>query len=104
MPIDHKPLALPKRNNGHLSQIGRYLTTARYLAPALIQSLISSGKLYADDRANAVFLLLGKGMAPVGAEIRGTRKRRWHALAAGTRKDLGCFYVWQERSTTCGYL
>lgn len=98
-PITHKPLVLPKRNNEHLPQITRYLTSQRYLAPALVRSLIGSGKLYADDRANAIFLLLGKEKTAVGAEIRGTSKRPWHALAPGSRKDLGCFYVNKDQST-----
>lgn len=90
---DRKALALPGRNPTCLPQIGRYLTLQRCLPSALIQSLINAGKLYADGRANAVFLLLGKGRAVVGAEIRGTNKRPWHALASGSGKDLGCFSV-----------
>jgi len=88
-----KPLVLPKINQKALPRITHYLTSKRCLPKALIQSLINSGKLYADDRANAVFLLLGKGKGVVGAKIRGTSTRSWHALAPGSRKDLGCFFV-----------
>ena len=55
--------------------------------------LIRSGKLYADKRSNAVFLLLGKEKKVVGAEIRGTNHSRWHGMASGSKKGLGAFYV-----------
>jgi len=57
--------------------------------------LINSGKLYADNRGNAVFLLLGKERKVIGAELRRTNDLRWHemAMTPGSRKDLGCFYV-----------
>jgi hypothetical protein len=88
-----KTLALPGKNPGKLPQVTGYLTLQRCLPPEMVRSLIDAGTLYADDRANAVFLLLGKGKTAVGAEIRGTTKRRWHALALGSRKDLGYFHV-----------
>jgi len=88
-----RPLALPINNPDKLPQVTRYLTRERSLPAAIIRSLIDEGNLYADDRANAVFLLLGKGKTVVGAEIRGTTKRPWHALAPGSRKDLGYFHV-----------
>jgi len=50
--------------------------------------------LYADSRANAVFLLVaGKAQRPVGAELRGTGPRAWRGMAPGTRKDLGYFWI-----------
>src|SRR5207237_9882141 len=58
---------------------------------SLIQSLVESGQLYADGRANAVVLLSGKANQPVGAELRGTGPLRWLALAPGSRKNLGYF-------------
>ena len=97
-PLTHQPLILPKRNPEELPQIIRYLTTKRYLPQSLIQSLIDTGKLYADDRANAVFLLLGKGKMVVGAEIRGTTDKIWHALAPGSKKDQGFFYIKNKTS------
>ena len=92
-PLTRKPLVLPKRNRNGLPKIIHYLTSVRCLPKALIQSLIDTGNLYADDRANAVFLLLGKRKNVVGAEIRGTTNKTWHALAPGSKKDLGFFYV-----------
>jgi hypothetical protein len=87
------PLTLPKKNYQRLPQVNHYLTSYRCLPAVLIQSLINEGRLYADDRANAVFLLLGKGNTVVGAEIRGTNHKPWHALAPGSRKDRGFFYI-----------
>ena len=68
-----------------------YLLQERRLPAHVIDPLIDAGVLYADRRANAVFLLLGKENQPVGAELRGTGPIPWRALAAGSRKDLGYF-------------
>ena len=86
-------LRLPTRDDHKLAQIANYLSYDRFVPAKLITSLINSAKLYADKRANAVFLLLGKEKRVVGAELRGTSKKRWLAMAPGSRKDLGCFYV-----------
>ncbi|MBT6611865.1 MAG: DUF3991 domain-containing protein [Deltaproteobacteria bacterium] len=96
--LTHQSLVLPQNNPKELPQITRYLTTKRCLPQALIQSLIDTGNLYADNRANAVFLLLGKEKTIVGAEIRGTTDRIWHALAPGSKKDRGFFYVKNKTS------
>ena len=97
-PLAHQSLILPPNNPKELPQITRYLTTKRGLPQALIQSLIDTGSLYADNRANTVFLLLGKEKTIVGAEIRGTTDRIWHALAMGSKKDRGFFYVKNKTS------
>ena len=96
--LTHQSLVLPQNNPKELPQITRYLTTKRCLPQALIQSLIDTGNLYADNRASAVFLLLGKEKTIVGAEIRGTTDRIWHALAPGSKKDRGFFYVKNKTS------
>lgn len=85
------PLRLPPPDPNQLGRIHRYLVTERALPQALIEPLIQSGTLYADRRANAVFLLLGKEKQPVGAELRGTTPRPWRGLAPGSQKDLGFF-------------
>lgn len=96
--LTHQPLILPQNDPEELPKIIRYLTIERCLPQALIQSLIDSGSLYADNRANAVFLLLGKEKTIVGAEIRGTTDRIWHALAPGSKKAQGFFYVKQKNT------
>jgi hypothetical protein len=92
---DGKTVRLPPRDDGKLLQIRHYLIHRRCLPKAVLDYLIGRGVLYADDKANAVFLLLGKEKKVVGAEIRGTNDyfRKWHAVAAGTKKYKGCFYI-----------
>jgi len=92
-PAQKCALRLPKRDDHKLPRITNYLSYDRFVPTKLINSVIKSGKLYSDKRANAVFLLLGKEKRIVGAELRGTSKKRWLAMAPGSRKDLGCFYV-----------
>lgn len=61
----------------------RYLQQ-RAIPESLSQSLVASGQLYADSRANAVFLLHDKENQPVGAELGGTGP-----LCSGQRFTLG---------------
>ena len=86
-------LMLPSQVPGNLPAVKRYLTDERSIAPFLIQQLIESGRLYADSRGNAVFLLLGKENIPVGAELRGTTAARWRGMTPGSRKDAGYFSI-----------
>lgn len=86
-------LMLPTPDPSRLSTVKHYLVHDRAITPSLTDSLIASGKLYADRRGNAVFLLLGKENTPVGAELRGTGRHRWRGMAHGSQKDLGYFSV-----------
>ena len=86
-------LSLPPPDRRQLCAVKHYLVHDRALTPSLTDSLIASGKLYADRRGNAVFLLLGKENTPVGAELRGTGPQRWRGMAPGSQKDLGYFSV-----------
>jgi hypothetical protein len=85
------PLRLPQPASQHLAQVRHYLSQQRRLPTTLLDPLIEAGSLYADARANAVFLLRDREGRPVGAELRGTGPASWHGLAPGSRKDLGCF-------------
>jgi hypothetical protein len=99
IPPDFEPTQAPRRlilpppDRSKLSAVKHYLVHERAITPSLTDSLIASGKVYADGRANAVFLLLGKQNAPVGAELRGTGPQRWRGMASGSQKDLGYFSV-----------
>jgi hypothetical protein len=87
-------LRLPVPDDRLLGRVRQYLTRRRCLAASLIESLVESGKLYADRRGNAVFVLVaGKANRPVGAELRGTGPRIWRGMAPGTCKDQGYFWV-----------
>jgi hypothetical protein len=87
------PLRLPPSVLEHLAQVRRYLTWQRRLPTTLLDPLIEAGSLYADARANAVFLLRDSHGQPVGAELRGTGPVSWRSMAPGSRKDLGCFAI-----------
>ena len=92
-------LRLPTRDDRKLASVRRYLAGERGLAPCLLDPLIEAGSLYADNHANAVFLLLGKENRPVGAELRGTSQRPWRGMAPGSNKDMGYFCVQSARAT-----
>ena len=77
-----------------LERVRRYLTEQRCLAAGILEPLIEAGKVYADQRGNAVFLMVaGKANRSIGAELRGTGIRAWRGLAPGTRKDGGYFWI-----------
>jgi len=93
-------LTLPPQERSKLPGVRRYLVQERAIPASLIQILIESGRLYADNRSNAVFLLLGKENKPVGAELRGTTHERWRGMAPGSQKNLGYFSVPAPRAST----
>ncbi len=94
LPESRAGLRLPVPDDRLLGRVRQYLTRRRCLAASLIESLMESGKLYADRRGNAVFVLVaGKANRPVGAELRGTGPRIWRGMAPGTCKDQGYFWV-----------
>jgi hypothetical protein len=89
-----RPLRLPVRHNGTLSRVIGYLAHQRGLPSALVNLLIDEGRLYADERGNAVFLMLaGKPHRVVGAELRGTGGQSWRGMAPGSTKDAGFFWI-----------
>jgi len=83
----------PVPDPAKLDRVIHYLVAQRGLAPRLIASLVQAGSLYADPRANAVFLLRNSQGRPVGAELRGTTAIPWRGMAPGSHKDLGFFAV-----------
>ena len=87
-------LHLPTASLTHLPRVRRYLRQQRGLSATILASLIDEGKLYADARGNAVFVMVaGKPNRPVGAELRGTGHRVWRGLAPGTCKNAGFFWI-----------
>lgn len=87
----------PQKDNTQLKHVINYLRNIRRIPRQITLSLIDSGILYADNRGNAVFLLLGKKKRIVGAELKGTKDLRWRGMAAGSKKDLGFFCVGNHR-------
>jgi hypothetical protein len=89
-----RALQLPAPDRSQLDRVRSYLTEQRRLSPTIIEPLIESGIIYADRRANVVFVMVaGKPHRPVGAELRGTGTRVWRGLAKGTCKDAGYFWA-----------
>jgi hypothetical protein len=90
----HVPsLVLPAAVASHWPRVRRYLVEERKLPVMLLEPLAQSGALYADARANAVFLLWDTAATAVGAELRGTTALAWRGMAPGSRKDRGFFGV-----------
>ena len=89
-----RQLRLPARSLANLRQVRHYLTRQRGLSATILDSLINAGKLHADPRGNAVFVMVaGKPNRPIGAELRGTGNRPWRGLAPGTLKNTGYFWI-----------
>lgn len=87
-------LWLPSSSPANLERVRQYLHQRRGLSAEILASLIDAGKLYADSRGNAVFLMVaGKPNRAIGAELRGTGNRVWRGLAPGTRRDAGYFWI-----------
>jgi hypothetical protein len=96
-----RQLTLPVADPRQLDRVHRYLTQRRCLPESLLEPLIASGKIYADHRGNAVFLLVaGKAQRPIGAELRGTGPQIWRGLAPGTDKNAGFFWTGDTSSRT----
>jgi hypothetical protein len=92
-PPQVQSLALPTSVVSNWPRVQRYLVEERNLPATMLQTLVPSGVIYADARANAVFLLLDTTGNPVGAELRGTTASTWRGMAPGSRKDRGYFCV-----------
>ena len=90
---DTRVLSMPVPVPGMIRCVKRYLVNSRFICVDLVDSLVASGALYADHRANAVFCMLDRSRKPVGAEIRGTGPVHWCSMAAGSRKDRGFFSI-----------
>jgi 5S rRNA maturation endonuclease (ribonuclease M5) len=91
-----RPFRPPTQAPRNIPRITHYLCVTRALPLEIVTRLIDAGTLYADNRGNAVFLLLGKEKKVVGAELRGTGSTKWRGMAPGSLKKLGCFYVLGE--------
>jgi len=82
----------PARDEGRWPQVQAYLTEERAIPPGLVDELHARGTLYADRRANAVFLRTDTEGQAVGASLRGTLPgSQFQGLALGSRRDAGHF-------------
>lgn len=73
------------------SRVKAWLTQKRGLPSWLVDTLKQAGYIQSDTRANAVFPLFDRTGKAVGAELKGTGKRPFTGLAAGSSKKDGVF-------------
>jgi len=82
----------PARDEGRWPQVRAYLTEERGIPGGMIDELHARGTLYADRRANAVFIRQDAEGQAVGASLRGTLPgSHFQGLALGSRRDDGHF-------------
>jgi hypothetical protein len=74
----------PVPSNTQWKKVQEYLVEKRCLPLIMIQQLYDKNRLYADKRANAVFL-----EPSTSAELHGTRSKKWKGMAEGSTKDKG---------------
>jgi len=84
---------LPPPAPHHWPRVQQYLIEQRGLPRSSLTPLVQAGIIYADARANAVFLLGDTPATVLGAELRGTTSQSWRGMAPGSRKDRGFFSV-----------
>jgi len=82
----------PTPDEDHWSQVRNYLVLQRQVPATLVDELHQRGTIYADHRANAVFIRQDADGQAMGASLRGTMPGSdFKGLAAGTRRDEGHF-------------
>jgi len=82
----------PARDEGRWAQVRAYLTEGRAIPGGMVDELHARGMLYADRRANAVFLRTDVAGQAVGASLRGTLPgSQFQGLALGSRRGEGHF-------------
>jgi Toprim-like/Protein of unknown function (DUF3991) len=101
-PESSRVLVLPQRDNDQWQTVRQYLTETRGLPTDMIDGLHAKGLIYADDRANAVFLRYSDRSnekpwvrgEPTGASLRGTHpEHSFHQLAPGSARENGWFWL-----------
>jgi len=82
----------PARDEGRWPQVRTYLTEERGIPRGMVDELHKRGTLYADGRANAIFLRTDAEGQAVGASLRGTAPgSQFQGLALGSRRGEGHF-------------
>jgi len=89
---ERPPFRAPIQDEERWPQVRAYLVEERQLPATLVDDLHTRGMIYADHRANAVFIRQDADGTAVGASLRGTAPGSdFKGLAAGTRRDEGHF-------------
>ncbi len=74
-------------------RVRQWLTTMKRLAGDLVDWLHGLGRVYADEKANAVFLMVDERGQPVGAEIESTEATPFATLAPCSSRNAGAFTI-----------
>ncbi len=89
---ERAPFMQPQADEDRWPQVRAYLVEQRGIPRGMIDDLHEWGTLYADGRANAVFLRTDADGQAVGASLRGTMPgSEFQGLAYGSRRDEGHF-------------
>jgi len=89
---ERAPFMQPQADEDRWPQVRAYLVEGRGIPRGMIDELHDRGTIYADGRANAVFLRTDVEGQAVGASLRGTAPgSEFQGLAYGTRRDEGHF-------------
>lgn len=94
------PAAPPTPTPARLPRVRWYLTDRRGLPRALVDAHIERGRLFADERGNAVFQLRDEAGRPVGYEKRGTADKPFHAVHG----DKGLYIAGSARHGTAVFV
>jgi len=88
----HVPFIAPAPDADRWPQVRAYLVEQRGIPRGMVDTLHERGDIYADARANAVFVRRDEGREIVGASLRGTVPgSEFQGLVRGTRRDEGYF-------------
>ena len=94
---------IPEPCKQHWPTVREYLVETRAIPTRILNACKRRGILYADRRQNAVFLCTNARRQTTGAEILGThnanRETPFKAMARGSRKACGAFWIPASRQT-----
>jgi len=89
---ERKPFIPPVADESKWTAVRQYLTAKRQLPAGLIDELHRQGRIYADNRQNAVFLRKSVEGDITGASLRGTYSgSSFKGLAKNSRREGGWF-------------
>ncbi len=89
---ERAPFMQPQADEDRWPQVRAYLVEQRGIPRGMVDELHDRGTIYADGRANAVFLRTDAEGQAVGASLRGTLPgSEFQGLAYGSRREEGHF-------------
>lgn len=85
-------LILPKSEQGKFTRLYAYLCKKRGICPELVHELVTTKRLYQDEKGNAVFLGYDRGTKrPQYASLKGTSDKQFRGDVKGSKKEVGFF-------------